>query len=90
MGEAGDPKATRVVNGYMAASTPPFTHAVDQSRGRVRRALRLGLLLGAAAAFAGVVGSVVLGPESNQGPLPGILISGTVGFAVGVGLGLKI
>jgi hypothetical protein len=72
----------------MAAPTPPFVHSVEQGRPKLRRALRLGLLLGAGASFAGVVGSAVLGPESNQGPLLGILITGAIGFAVGVALGL--
>jgi zinc transporter ZupT len=72
----------------MAGTTPPFVHSVDHRRGRLRRALRLGFLLGAAATFAAVVGSIVLGPESNQGPLLGILIAAPAGFAVGVALGL--
>ena len=53
----------------------------------IRSALRGGCLLGAIGFAAGFIGPIVFMPESNQGPLLGILITGPGGFLLGLVLG---
>jgi hypothetical protein len=49
-------------------------------------ALLAGLVVGVVSFLAGFVGPIILRPDSNQGPLLGIFITGPVGFVLG-GLG---
>ena len=44
--------------------------------------------LGAVGFAAGYFGPIVFNPKSNSGPLVGIFMSGPVGLALGLGLGL--
>jgi hypothetical protein len=53
-------------------------------------ALGLGAAIGGIAFLAGFAGPIVLTPDSPQGPLLGIFITGPLGFIVGVMLGLVI
>ena len=53
----------------------------------IRSALRGGCLLGAIGFAVGYVGPIVFMPESNQGPLLGIFITGPGGFLLGLVLG---
>ena len=53
----------------------------------VRYAVAFGFALGAAGFLAGFVGPIVFMPESNQGPLLGIFITGPLGFLVGTVIG---
>lgn len=62
----------------MQVSSPP-------SMGR--RALRWALVLGAVGFAAGFFGPMVLAPESNIGPIIGILFTGPGGFVAGLVLG---
>lgn len=55
--------------------------------GVVKSALRGGCLLGGIGFVAGFVGPIVFMPDSNQGPLLGIFITGPGGFLVGLVLG---
>jgi hypothetical protein len=43
-----------------------------------------GLFVGAIAFLAGFIGPMLIAPDSNQGPLLGILYSGPIGTLVGV------
>ena len=52
------------------------------------RILRTAMLVGGVAFAAGFFGPIVLAPDANQGPLLGIFITGPLGFAVGLALGL--
>ncbi len=47
-----------------------------------------GLVLGGGAGFLGFVGPIILSPDSNQGPLLGIFITGPLGFFFGLFLGV--
>lgn len=53
----------------------------------MRNALRGGCLLGGIGFVAGYVGPIIFMPESNQGPLLGIFITGPGGFVLGLLLG---
>lgn len=53
-----------------------------------RTGMRWGLRLGALTFAVGFVGPVLWSPESNQGPLLGIFITGPIGFVVGSLAGL--
>lgn len=53
----------------------------------IRSALRGGCLLGSIGFAAGFIGPMIFMPESNQGPLFGIFISGPGGFVLGCVLG---
>jgi hypothetical protein len=54
------------------------------SRSRLARAALGGVALGGLGFLAGFLGPLVLTPESNQGPLLGIFVTGPLGFALGV------
>lgn len=53
----------------------------------IKSALRAGCLLGAIGFAAGFFGPMILMPESNQGPMFGIFISGPGGFLLGLLIG---
>lgn len=50
--------------------------------------IRWALIIGGIGFLGGFVGPVVFTPDSNQGPLLGILITGPLGFLAGLGFGL--
>jgi len=50
----------------------------------IKSAIRGGCLLGGIGFVAGYVGPIVFMPESNQGPLLGIFITGPLGFLIGL------
>jgi len=52
----------------------------------MKRTLLAGLVVGVVSFLAGFVGPIILRPDSNQGPLLGIFITGPAGFILG-GLG---
>lgn len=47
-----------------------------------------GVLFGGGAFLVGFVGPVIVSPESNQGPLVGIFITGPLGFVIGIVVGI--
>lgn len=53
----------------------------------VKTALRGGCLLGAIGFAGGFFGPLMFTPESNQGPLLGIFITGPLGFVLGLAVG---
>jgi hypothetical protein len=57
-------------------------------RGRVTRAFRPAMLLGAIGFCGGFFGPLIFTPESNQGPLLGIFITGPLGAVVGLVWGI--
>src|SRR6185436_16570922 len=61
---------------------------VPSARATLRTACRGGLLLGAPALVLGILASRLLYPDSNLGPLLGILVTGPLGFVIGVAAGL--
>lgn len=58
----------------------------------LRTMLRWAIVLGAIGFLGGFVGPVIVTPEANQGPLLGLLITGPLGFILGllVGLGISL
>src|SRR6266404_2909751 len=50
---------------------------------RVRSAAKWGLIVGAIGFLGGFVGPIIFAPQSNQGPMLGIFITGPIGFAAG-------
>lgn len=55
--------------------------------GVIKGALKGGCLLGAIGFAGGFFGPIVFMPDSNQGPLFGIFISGPLGFVAGLVIG---
>ena len=55
--------------------------------GIVKSAFKGGCLLGGIGFIGGYVGPIVFMPESNQGPLLGIFITGPLGFVAGLVFG---
>jgi hypothetical protein len=53
-------------------------------------ALAYGLVLGGVGFVGGFVGPIVFTPESNQGPLLGIFITGPLGFIAGAVIGAVV
>jgi hypothetical protein len=49
----------------------------------LKRTLLAGLVVGVVSFLAGFVGPIILRPDSNQGPLLGIFITGPAGFVLG-------
>ncbi|SRR6266404_7561569 len=62
-------------------------HHLD-SGPRVRAAAKWGLIVGAIGFVGGFVGPIIFAPQSNQGPMLGIFITGPLGFVVGAIFGL--
>jgi hypothetical protein len=60
----------------------------DRWRGVVGRAVRPALIVGGIGFAAGFFGPIILTPDSNQGPLLGIFITGPIGFVVGLIYGI--
>ena len=58
-----------------------------ESRARMIYSMLGGLIGGGISFAAGFVGPLIFAPNSNQGPLLGILFTGPIGFVVGVVLG---
>ena len=58
-----------------------------ESRRHMRVTMRAGLIVGGIGLAAGVIGPVIFTPESNQGPLLGIFITGPLGFIFGAAIG---
>jgi len=54
-----------------------------ESRAAIRESWRGGWVVGCVCFAVGFIGPLVIWPESNLGPLAGILFTGPVGFAVG-------
>ena len=52
--------------------------------------MRWGAIIGAIGLLGGFVGPVIFTPDANQGPLLGILITGPIGFLVGMVVGLAM
>jgi len=61
-------------------------HFAD-SRARMKFALLGGGILGGIGFAAGYFGPILLTPQSNQGPLLGIFITGPLGFVLGAAIG---
>jgi len=59
-------------------------------RKRIRFSIKLSAILGGASFLAGFVGPIIFSPESNQGPLLGIFITGPAGLAIGFIVGVLI
>ena len=74
-----------------ARTTPPYSDRMAPAEAPppslIRRAIRWALVLGAAGFAAGFFGPMVLSPESNIGPIIGILFSGPAGAIIGFVLG---
>ena len=49
----------------------------------IGRTLLIGLMVGVVAFLAGFIGPLILYPQSNQGALLGIFVSGPAGFILG-------
>lgn len=60
----------------------------DRWRSRFRRAIAPALLLGGIGFAGGFFGPMIFAPEANQGPLLGILLTGPIGFLVGLAWGV--
>ena len=62
-----------------------FAVFVDNARERARMkgTLLIGVVIGLVCFLAGFVGPIIFMPESNQGPLLGIFITGPAGFVLG-------
>jgi len=54
----------------------------------VKRVFMHALVVGAIGFAAGFFGPIIFTPEANQGPLLGIFVTGPLGFALGMGLGV--
>ena len=52
--------------------------------------LKWGAILGIVGFLGGFVGPVIFTPEANQGPLLGILITGPLGFILGLIVGFVL
>jgi len=74
-----------------ARTTPPYSDRMAPPEAPppslIRRALRWALVLGAVGFAAGFFGPMMLSPESNIGPIIGILFSGPAGVIIGFVLG---
>ncbi len=66
-----------------AAAAFVWRHPTSLSEGLPTSILRGAIILGALGFSAGFFGPMLIEPESNQGPLFGILISGPLGFLLG-------
>ena len=53
----------------------------------LKSALKFGVILGAIGFAGGFFGPMVFSPESNQGPMLGIFITGPLGFLLGIVIG---
>jgi hypothetical protein len=60
---------------------------IAESRRRITSALVGGIMLGGICFAAGFFGPLILAPQSNQGPLLGIFITGPLGFVLGAIIG---
>jgi zinc transporter ZupT len=56
----------------------------------LRYALIFGLIVGGIGFVGGFVGPIIFTPESNQGPLLGIFITGPLGFVAGALIGALV
>jgi hypothetical protein len=54
------------------------------TRARIRAAWRSGWALGAVGLISGFFGPLVIRPDANLGPLLGIMVTGPLGFVLGV------
>jgi hypothetical protein len=61
---------------------------VEESRAEMRSGCATGAAVGAVGLVAGVLGPVILTPESNQGPLLGVLVTGPLGAVAGTLIGI--
>ena len=61
---------------------------VEESRAEMRAGCATGVAVGAVGLVAGVLGPVILTPNSNQGPLLGVLVTGPLGAAAGTVIGI--
>ena len=50
--------------------------------------LGYGIFVGAVCFLIGFIGPIIISPESNQGPLLGIFITGPLGFILGIIIGI--
>jgi len=57
------------------------------SRARMKFVVRVGFVTGVIGLALGFFGPLALAPDSNQGPLLGIFVTGPVGFILGAALG---
>ena len=62
----------------------------EESRQMVGIALRYGAMIGAGCFVLGFVGPMIFMPDSNQGPLLGIFITGPAGFVAGIVVGIFV
>ena len=58
--------------------------------GMARWTLSFAFAIGAIAFLAGFAGPILLAPDSPQGPLLGIFVTGSLGFMLGAAIGLAI
>jgi hypothetical protein len=49
---------------------------------------KYGIIVGAVCFAVGFIGPIIFMPDSNQGPLFGIFVSGPIGFVLGIILGI--
>ncbi len=63
-------------------------HARIKRIAMAKQILLTGVLFGAVAFLIGFVGPVIFMPQSNQGPLIGIFITGPLGFCLGIVAGI--
>ena len=61
---------------------------VEESRAEMRAGCATGAVVGGVGLVAGVLGPVILTPESNQGPLLGVLVTGPLGAVAGTLIGI--
>jgi hypothetical protein len=55
---------------------------------RMKFALVYGICVGAVCFLIGFIGPIIITPDSNQGPLLGIFITGPCGFILGIIIGI--
>jgi hypothetical protein len=61
---------------------------VEESRAEMRAGCATGAVVGAVGLVAGVLGPAILTPDSNQGPLLGIFVTGPLGAVAGTLIGI--
>lgn len=60
---------------------------ISKSRARMKTALLGGVVVGGVGFAAGFFGPIIFMPNSNQGPLLGIFVTGPLGFILGIVIG---
>lgn len=82
----GTPRAFGISVGLACAAlvtVPVWRATADAAPGLVPSMLKGAGLIGGISFITGYVGPMILTPESNLGPLLGIIVTGPIGFVVG-------